>query len=257
LSADDNFSPAGTDDVRHGVFTTWLYAFLGVVPFTVEFWDVETEAGIEKTAFFMERGRTEDELLTLLNWADENCDGQGYFDWVPFDHPQLGPVERGGWNRMYVFRNPPAKLIEGMSHNSALFTLRHAAASPLLRVQDVTTTEVAPGLFQVEAIVANEGCMSTFLTEKGKQLGNIPGVQASLDLNASAEFVVGTPTQDLGHLAGYFERPDPWNAWGPPWADVRAKALWQVRVPAGQPCKFRVVAEAQKGGRVTEEGTLG
>ena len=48
--------------MRHGTFTTWLYAFLGLVPYTIEFWDVETAAGIEKKEFFMERGRTEEEL---------------------------------------------------------------------------------------------------------------------------------------------------------------------------------------------------
>ena len=30
-----------------------------------------------------------------------------YMPWQPFDHPQLGKIELGGWNNMYTWRNPP------------------------------------------------------------------------------------------------------------------------------------------------------
>jgi hypothetical protein len=256
LTASDHFSPAGVEDVRHGVFTTWLYAFLGLVPYTIEFWDVEKEAGIEKTEFFMERGRTETEMLKLLTWADENCDGQGYFDWEPFDHPQLGPVEIGGWNRMFVFRNPPAKYIEDMAEKGTLFALRHAACSPLIRIEEIDTKQVAGDLFTITAIVGNEGCLSTNLTEKALQLKNIAGASAALEFGDDVELVMGAARQELGHLAGYWERRDPWNAWGVPWNDTRAKAEWQVRVPEGQTTTLRVTALAPKGGTVTQEITL-
>ncbi len=256
LTASDHFSPAGIDDVRHGVFTTWLYAFLGLVPFTIEFWDVETEAGIEKTEFFMERGRSDEEMLKLLAWADENCDGQGYFDWKPFDHPQLGTVEIGGWNRMFVFRNPPAKYIEGMAEKGTLFALRHAACSPLIRIQEIETKQVAPGLINITVVIGNEGCLSTNLTEKALQLKNIDGVSATLEFSDDVELIMGSVKQDLDHLAGYWERRDPWNAWGPPWNDTRRKAEWQVRVPVGQQTSLQVIASAPKGGTVRQEVTL-
>ena len=256
LAPEDNFSPAGTKNVRHGSFTTWLYAFRGIIPYTLEFWDVETEAGIPKTAIFMERGRDEDELLKLLAWAEANFAGQGYFDWQPFDHPQLGPVEIGGWNHMYVFRNPPPKYIEGMAHKSTLFALRHAASSPLVRIEDVQSERVAPGLFTIRAVVANEGCLSTYLTEMALNLGKIPGVKAVLESGAEVELVLGCRSQDLGHLAGYWERRDPWNAWGLPWNDTRRRAEWQVRVPIGREAHVRVVASSPTGGRTSTEIVL-
>lgn len=256
LAAGDRFSPAGTDDVRHGTFTTWLYAFLGLVPYTIEFWDVETEAGIEKKEFFMERGRSEGELLTLLAWAEKNLPGEAYFEWQPFDHPQLGRVEIGGWNYMYVFRNPPPQYIQEMSHKSTIFALRHAACSPLIHIQDVTTTQVGPGLYKIEAVIANEGCLSTYLTEIALKLGNITGAAARLEFGEGVELVMGKQTQALGHLAGYWERRDPWNAWGPPWNDTRARASWQVRVRDGADAGLRVVAQAMKGGTTVREITL-
>jgi hypothetical protein len=34
----------------------------------------------------------------------------GHVDWRPFDHPQLGPVELGGWDDLSVWTNPPLHL---------------------------------------------------------------------------------------------------------------------------------------------------
>ncbi len=46
--------------------------------------------------------------LKMLAWSDEALDGKGYVDWYAYDHPQLGPVELGGWDHVFAFRNPPA-----------------------------------------------------------------------------------------------------------------------------------------------------
>ena len=59
--------------------------------------------------------------------------------WTPFEHPQLGPVEIGGWKRMFTFRNPPpARYLEEMARSNCRFTLRHAACAPRLRLRNCT-----------------------------------------------------------------------------------------------------------------------
>ena len=35
---------------------------------------------------------------------DEN-EIDGFVDWQTFDHPELGPVELGGWNWIYALKN--------------------------------------------------------------------------------------------------------------------------------------------------------
>ena len=50
--------------------------------------------------------------LKLLKWSDEQCGGKAHVDWKPFMHPQLGPVEIGGWDKMNYWRNPPPQLRE-------------------------------------------------------------------------------------------------------------------------------------------------
>jgi hypothetical protein len=249
---------AETHHIRHGGFGDWLYEFLGIIPFTPELWDVETEAGVKKPQFFMERGRSEDEQLQLLAWAEANCaqDCKFFIDWRPFDHPQLGRVEIGGWDQQYVFRNPPPKFIAKVAHPVTVFTLRHAACSPLLRIHEVSATAMAPGLYKIEAIIANEGFLPTNLTTQALRLGLQTAVRARLELPAGVELTMGAAEQDLGQLAGYSDRPDPWNPWGPPWQPTRLRATWQVAVKGAGATQVRVIAMSQKGGTVAQEITL-
>ena len=48
--------------------------------------------------------------LKLLKWSDEALGGKGYVDWYPFEHPQLGPVELGGWDAFYAFSQSAARV---------------------------------------------------------------------------------------------------------------------------------------------------
>ena len=48
----------------------------------------------------------------ILKWNDEALDGKGTVDWYPFEHPDLGPVELGGWDTFVTWRNPPYHLLE-------------------------------------------------------------------------------------------------------------------------------------------------
>ena len=34
-----------------------------------------------------------------MKWNDTDLGGKAFMDWKPYDHPQLGKVEIGGWNR--------------------------------------------------------------------------------------------------------------------------------------------------------------
>ena len=91
----------------------WIYEHLGQFFWTVEIWAPAREAGIEGYHFIdWYREHPAEDDLKLLAWSDKELGGEGYVDWYAFDHPQLGRVELGGWNKLAVFRNPPAKYIE-------------------------------------------------------------------------------------------------------------------------------------------------
>ena len=98
-------------ETMSGAADDWAYEHLGVYAWTTEFWDiVHAATGTKQSTHFWYTGPTTAEALAVLRWLDgEPSDHHtvGYVDWYPFDHPQLGPVELGGWNDLYTWTNPP------------------------------------------------------------------------------------------------------------------------------------------------------
>ena len=75
--------------------------------------------------------------LKLLRWNDEKLDGKGYVDWYPFDHPQLGQVELGGWDVMYCWGNVPPQFLERGDRTALRLALWHLLISPRLEVKSL------------------------------------------------------------------------------------------------------------------------
>ncbi|MFZ4652638.1 MAG: M14 family metallopeptidase, partial [Rubrivivax sp.] len=91
----------------------WLYEHLGSLFWTVEIWAPNREAGITDYKWIdWYREHPQEDDLKLLKWSDEHCGGQAHVQWYPFEHPQLGRVELGGWDKMNFWRNPPPHLRE-------------------------------------------------------------------------------------------------------------------------------------------------
>jgi murein tripeptide amidase MpaA len=117
-----------------GVFDDWMYDHMGVFAWTVEIWSPQRQAGITDYKFIdWYREHPVEDDLKLLKWSDEVLGGRGYVDWYPFEHPQLGRVELGGWDMLYAWRNPPPEFLE---KEVALFPdwlVWHLLISPKLR----------------------------------------------------------------------------------------------------------------------------
>ena len=119
-------------DVITGVADDWAYDHLGVHAWTTEFWSPQGAAGITDYKF-IEWGIDHpfDDDLKMLAWSDEQLNGEGFVDWYAYDHPQLGPVELGGWNTAYCWRNPPPHLLEKEVAPHADWAIWHILISPL------------------------------------------------------------------------------------------------------------------------------
>jgi murein tripeptide amidase MpaA len=110
-----------------GVFDNWVYDHLGVFAWTVELWSPQREAGIKEYKFLdWYREHPLEEKLKMLKWSDEVLEGQGYVDWYPYGHPELGWVELGGWNSLLAFQNlPPAFLETDLPDLYSFKSLKH------------------------------------------------------------------------------------------------------------------------------------
>ena len=118
------------------------------------------------------RARSTDDEIKLLKYNDEHLGGKGFVDWTPFDHPQLGKVEIGGWTHMYTFRNPPPASVGDDRKSEGLLARHHSqqlpvharstrACTPLLRITDVEAEALGADLYKVTAVVANLGYLPT------------------------------------------------------------------------------------------------
>ena len=143
----------------------WIYDHLGAYAWVTEFWSPQRRAGISEYHFidWLREHSPEDELA-VLKVADEL--GEGYVDWYPFEHPQLGPVEIGGWDLVRFWFNPPLSRLEEEVKPHADFALFLALVSPRLEIRSFESEPVADGAFRLRLVLENAGWLPTNVTEK-------------------------------------------------------------------------------------------
>jgi len=207
ISIYDEFTFEDDRPFRRGCATSFFYEQLGAFVFSTELWDWPWMIGLPH---FRERGGVdfdwarlnEDEQLNELKWIDENY-SEGFLNWTPFEHPQLGPVEIGGVERKYTRRNPPpGKWLEYEVDKCLMFGIRHASLLPLIRITDHKVEKVTEGVYKVSAKVANTGFMSTNVTKMAVKIKVAKPVIAEIKLPKGAELVTGHEKVNLGHLEG-------------------------------------------------------
>ena len=159
----------------------WIYDHLGAYAWVTEFWSPQRRAGITDYHFieWMREHSPEDELA-VLKVADEL--GEGYVDWYPFDHPQLGPVELGGWDRVYFWFNPPLSQLEAEVKPHADFVVYLALVSPLIEIRSFEAEPVADGAHRLRLVLENAGWLPTNVTEKALERRAVRPIEVELEL---------------------------------------------------------------------------
>jgi Zinc carboxypeptidase. len=238
-----------------GVFDDWMYDHMGVFAWTVEIWSPQRQAGITDLKFIdWYREHPVEDDLKLLKWSDEVLDGRGYVDWYPFEHPQLGRVELGGWDMLYAWRNPPPEFLE---QEVALFPdwlVWHLLISPKLAVYAATVEPLGDALYKVRLVVQNTGWLPTYITKKALEKKLVRGVVAEIELPDGATLQLGKPREELGQLEGRAYKPSAANVWNADPTDDRAKVEWVVHAPQGG--TVRLTARHERAGVVRVECPL-
>jgi len=233
-----------------GGFVDWCYEHLGLVVYSTELWDALARSGSDRVTL----GAAMEEVgLGLLRWNDRELAGEGFVDWRPFDHPQLGPVELGGWKTMFTLKNPPRQMLAAELHKNMRFTLAHADAAPRLAITDVEAQALGAGVVRIRAVVRNTGYLPTNVTEQAKRMGHAGTVTVQIELPANATLVTGPAKQDVGHLQGWvnagyyvFAAPDPFQK--------ERRVEWVVQAPEG--ATVRLTAKGGKAGVARSSLTL-
>jgi len=193
--------------VAHGDFATWTYEQLGLIVFCDELWDVRARSGkdyVELNKMNKERDLNglEEVEAAALKWNDDELQGDGFIDWQPFDHPQLGPVEIGGWKRI-LRNNAPVHLLEETGEKMSRFLIAHAQAAPKLRAEIHQIEEMGNNIYRISVAVRNDGYLPTNVTQQAIKMNQAQPTQAHIHLNDEDTLIMGDAKQEIGHISGY------------------------------------------------------
>jgi murein tripeptide amidase MpaA len=238
--------------VMTGVFNDWLYDHLGLYAWVVEIWNPQDQAGIGEIKYIdWRREHPLEDDLKLLKWSDEVLGGKGYVDWYPFEHPELGPVELGGWNWLYAFKNPPPELLEKEIAPFADWLVWHLLISPCLESYQVEVKPLGQDTYHIRMVVQNTGWLPTYVTKKALEKKVVRGLVCEIELPEGATLEAGQEREVLGQLEGRAYKPSAHFSYYQ--SDVtadRAKVEWVVFAPKGG--RVTLTARHERAGTVVE-----
>ena len=239
----------------------WVYEHLGALFWTVEIWAPNKEAGITDYDWIhWYRDHPVEDDLKLLKWGDEQCDGQAHVAWRPFQHPQLGPVEIGGWDRMNYWRNPPPHLREREAARFPAWLTQLGLTLPrlvLLHTQvECLGSEGGSTRWRVRLAVGNAGYLPAYITKRALDRKTArPCVFEIESLPEGVQLLMGKRRIEGPQLEGHAPK-NSLQAFVPGrevTAD-RAQAEWVLAAPAGTVLPLR--ASAGRAGTVRTEVRL-
>lgn len=243
---DLTFDPSNT---MGGAADDWMYDHLGVFGWTTEFWDVIQHAsGTKGGNLIWYVGPTEAEERAVYEWTVANHP-QMYADWVPFDHPQLGSVEIGGWNELLVWSNAPGSMLLAEVKPHAEFAVYQALCSPRIEVLHSAVTALGGDSYRVDVGIANTGWMPTYISERARKGDFVLPLVAEL---SGATVVGSTARQELGQLTGRLNLQ--FLAWKNDGTPDRVQVSWVVQGAAGT--EVTVAVSHQRAGSQSVTVTL-
>lgn len=181
----------------------WIYEHMGMFMWIVEIWNPRKHAGIEVEQFMdWWREHPLEHDLKLLKWSDEKLNGEGYIDWHPFLHPQLGQVEIGGVNAIYAWYNPPPHYLEQELEPLTRWLCWLGLTTPRLELFDLQVTPLGGDNYRIRLAVHNTGWLPTYCTQIALQKKRVRGVMAEIELPEGAALKAGKVRTELTQLAG-------------------------------------------------------
>lgn len=216
----------------------WIYDQRGIYSYIIELWNPLEAAGISlegstASAWLWGYHPIADEVK-LLRWSDRELGGDGFVPWHDFEHPQLGPVEIGGFDLLRYWYNVPFDRLREEVEPVSRWLVWLGLSTPRLAVRSFDAESVGENLWRVRLQAENRGWLPTNGAQKAVEQNVSEGVVAQLSLPDGAQLVEGSPRRELGELAGRTRQFSVATWWSfVPGTPDRAAADWIVAAPVG------------------------
>jgi hypothetical protein len=130
----------------------WFYGGRGIYTFSNELWTPYLFYNSDATRDPQDNTSFKFDRYTLFKDA--------FVEWRPYDHPQYGKIEIGGFKKNFG-RAHPGFLLESDAHRNMSFTIYHGYHTPRLNIDTIMEKDLGDGLKQVTAVISNSRLMPT------------------------------------------------------------------------------------------------
>lgn len=134
----------------------WMHSARGIFAMSNELWMANY--------YFQKTGQQPNDYASAQNeqyiFDQFLLFGDGFVEWTPYEHPQYGAIEIGGFKKNYG-RMHPGFLMESDAHRNASFVIYHAYHTPKLEVAEISVKDLGAGLSEVTAVIRNQRIIPT------------------------------------------------------------------------------------------------
>ncbi len=241
--------------ITFGAFDDWMYDQFGVYAYTIELWDLPSEAGIENRSFIeWFRDHPEEDDLKIFQWVLKNAHSGDIHEWKPFHHPQLGEVEIGGINSLFTWRNPPASFLEAEVSRHTPWILEIADMLPHLQLHSEDIRRLSENTWSINLVVENTGYLPSYTSRQTRNRKAIRPVRAQIKLPDGAIILTGKESMEFGWLEGRSNKPIT-PAFALSETDNRGRVNWIVQAPPGS--QVDIIVSSDRAGSLTRSIVLG
>jgi hypothetical protein len=174
--------------------------------------------------------------------------------WQPFDHPQLGKIELGGWNNMFTWRNPPLGYAESEVKKHYPFMLSLGDLLPHVSINTLNINRMDEDKFHINLVVENNGFLPSYTSQQTKSRKSCRPVRVELEIPVGAVLMSGKLRQELGHLEGRSNKMEVSAIFGDSPTDNRARLEWVIQAAPGSKIKLKIMSE--RAGSINREAVL-
>jgi hypothetical protein len=190
----------------HGDLANFAYQDRGALGFVCELWDFFQQVGFPIKRPFIknyEEHTSRADILRMAEWDREHNGGRIVGSWRAHLHPQLGPVEIGGYDPLVGIWNPPFERLPELCTAQSRFFARLAALAPRLTIAEVHVTPLGAGKSQVVVVVDNRGYLPTYFLGSARSRPFSDPVRVRIGCGEGLSCELVDRERVVGHLAGW------------------------------------------------------